>query len=71
MATTVGTVDAQVLVAVGSAAPTKVATITMDLAATRRPTRTGATVELDTRRWQRSLAIAFLRIAWHTWTNRT
>ena len=70
MAVSAGTIDGRVLVAIADAPPTEVATFTADLTATRHLTGHGATVELDTRKWRRAVAIAFLRIAWHTWTRR-
>lgn len=70
MAVSAGTIDGRVLVAIGDAIPTEVATFTSDLTVTRHLTGHGATLKLDTRKWRRAVAIAFLRIAWHTWTSR-
>lgn len=71
MAVSAGTIDGRVLVAIGDATPTEVATFSADLTVTRHLAVHGATLERDTRKWRRNVAIAFLRIAWHTWTSRS
>ena len=64
MAVTAGTLTTRILVATGDGKPTEVGTLTTQLHATGR----GAGVVISTRRWRRDLALAFLRMAWHTWT---
>ena len=64
MAVTAGTLTTRILVATGDGKPTEVGTLTTQLRATDR----GAGVTISTRRWRRDLALAFLRMAWHTWT---
>ena len=66
MAVTAGTLTTRILVATGDGKPTEVGTLTTQLHATGR----GAGVVISTRRWRRDLALAFLRMAWHTWTTR-
>jgi hypothetical protein len=67
MAAIVGTLDTRVLVAVGDGEPVEVGTLTTQM----HGTGSRAGVTLSTRKWRRDLAIAFIRMAWHTWTNRT
>ncbi|RZT59329.1 hypothetical protein EV140_1934 [Microcella alkaliphila] len=66
MATTVGTIDTAVLLKVGDSTPIEVATITPTI----RATCTGATVHVNTPKWRRTLALTFLRLAWHLFTSR-
>lgn len=66
MAVTAGTLTTRILVATGDGKPTEVGTLTTQLRAAGR----GAGVVISTRRWRRDLALAFLRMAWHTWTTR-
>jgi hypothetical protein len=61
-----GTIDTRILIATGDAQPTDVGTVTTYLHATGN----GSGVALSTRRWRRDLALAFLRMAWATWTTR-
>ncbi|MFI8593742.1 hypothetical protein ACIGCK_04840 [Microbacterium sp. NPDC078428] len=67
MAAIAGTITTRVLLAVGDAEPTEIGSLTTNLHATG----SGAGVALSARRWRRSLAIAFLRMAWATWTTRS
>ena len=66
MAAIAGTIDTRILVAVGDAEPAEVGTLTTEL----RSTGHGAGVTLSARRWRRSMALAFLRMAWVTWSMR-
>ena len=66
MVVTAGTLTTRILVATGDGKPTDVGTLTTQLHATGR----GAGVTISTRRWRRDLGLAFLRMAWHTWTAR-
>jgi hypothetical protein len=66
MAAVMGTLDTRVLLAVGDGEPAEIGTLTTELHATGR----GAGVVVSTRRWRRSLALAFLRMAWETLTMR-
>ena len=67
MAAIAGTLTTRVLLAHGDSTPTEVGTITTDL----RATSTGAGVQISYRRYRRDIAIAFLRMAWATWTARS
>ncbi|GGH34151.1 hypothetical protein [Microbacterium album] len=64
MAAIAGTLTTRILVATGDSEPTEVGTVTTDLHATGN----GAGITLSARRWRRGLALAFLRMAWATWT---
>lgn len=66
MAAVMGAIDTRVLLAIGDGEPAEVGTLTTELHATGR----GAGVVVSTRRWRRSLALAFLRMAWTMWTMR-
>ena len=66
MTVTAGTLTTRVLLAHGQSEPVEVGTITTDL----RATGGGAGVQLSARRYRRDLAVAFLHMAWHTWTTR-
>lgn len=66
MATTIGTIDTAILLKLGDSTPIEVATITPAI----RATRTGATVQVNTPKWRRTLALTFLRLAWYLWTSR-
>lgn len=58
-----GTLTTRVLLAHGDGKPVEVGTVTTELHAIGKH----AGVQLSTRRYRRSLAAAFLRMAWHTW----
>ena len=64
MAAIAGTIKTRILLATGDSEPHEVGTVTTELHALGN----GAGVTLGTRRWRRGLALAFLRMAWHTWT---
>lgn len=66
MATIAGEMKTRILIAIGDAKPVEVGTMTTELHALGK--RAGVT--LSTRRWRRDLTLAFLRMAWHTWTTR-
>lgn len=66
MAAIAGSIDTRILIATGDAEPTEVGTVTTELHALK----SGAGVELSSRRWRRDLALAFLRMAWATWMMR-
>ncbi len=66
MAVVAGTIKTRIILATGDAEPTEVGAVTSELDALGD--RAGVT--LSTRRWRRDLALAFLRMAWATWTAR-
>lgn len=66
MATVAGTIDTRILVATGDAEPTEIGTVSTEMHALGN----GTGVAISTRRWRRDLALAFLRMAWATWTMR-
>lgn len=67
MAAIAGTIKTRILLATGDSEAHEVGTVTTELHAMGN----GAGVTLSTRRWRRNLALAFLRMAWHTWTTST
>lgn len=64
MAAIAGTLTTRVLIAIGDGEPAEVATVTTQMHATGSQ----AGVSLTMSKYRRDLAIAFLRMAWHTWT---
>lgn len=66
MAVAVGSIDTRILIAVGSAEPVEVGTLTVKLDA--KLAADGTSAVLDARRWRRGMAVAFVRMAWATLT---